>query len=545
MFTMRGEPKLEVTHLNASHLLDFGRRAKMKSQCRLQTRIPRLTEGYKAKQLQALRRNFLVKCENGGDVLIADNGKSDPLNRLIFHSNEAIQHSERKLQINDFGREIWRLALPALLTQAIEPMGQLMETAYVGRLGSVELAAVGVSVSIFNLVSKIFNVPLLSTTTSFVAEDDARIEVSSEISRENVATKKCVIPAVSSSLFLALILALVEAIVLFFGVHSILTLMGVPPGSPMRSPATTYLALRALGAPANVLALTVQGIFRGFKDTQTPFYAMAISNICNIALSPILIFKFGFGIIGAGIATVASQYLLAFILLWNLSKRVQLIPPDFTSLRLNRFLKSGGFLLGRTLSVLFTMTLATSMAARQGTIPMAGHQILMQIWLATSLLSDALALAGQAIIASAYARGDLKQVKDVAYGVLQMGLCFGLLLAFVLSVGMGPIANFFTRDTAVLEVLSKGVLFVAGTQPLNALAFVFDGLHYGVSDFQYAAFSMMVVGLLSSLCLLVTPPFIGLPGIWLGLTFLMGFRAAAGWLRLNSTIGPWKVLREV
>jgi len=38
-------------------------------------------------------------------------------------------------------------------------------------LGPVELAAVGVSISVFNLVSKMFNVPLLNVTTSFVAED--------------------------------------------------------------------------------------------------------------------------------------------------------------------------------------------------------------------------------------------------------------------------------------------------------------------------------------------------------------------------------------
>lgn len=37
--------------------------------------------------------------------------------------------------------------------------------------GPVELAAVGVSISVFNLVSKMFNVPLLNVTTSFVAED--------------------------------------------------------------------------------------------------------------------------------------------------------------------------------------------------------------------------------------------------------------------------------------------------------------------------------------------------------------------------------------
>jgi hypothetical protein len=37
--------------------------------------------------------------------------------------------------------------------------------------GPVELAAVGVSISVFNLVSKMFNIPLLNITTSFVAED--------------------------------------------------------------------------------------------------------------------------------------------------------------------------------------------------------------------------------------------------------------------------------------------------------------------------------------------------------------------------------------
>lgn len=42
-----------------------------------------------------------------------------------------------------------------------------------------------------------------------------------------------------------------------------------------------------------------------------------------------------------------------------------------------------------------TTTLATSLAAREGPIPMAGHQICFQVWLALSMLTDALALAGQ------------------------------------------------------------------------------------------------------------------------------------------------------
>ncbi|MCO5587383.1 hypothetical protein L7F22_041332 [Adiantum nelumboides] len=511
----------------STHLFHSRRSPKRSEQYSLHAGTHSLGKGYTASQPHSIRRNLLVKCERGSDVLVADDGKGDP---LVYQAREA----------SKFGREIWSLAMPAVATQAIEPMAQLMETAYIGRLGSVELAAVGVSVQVFNLVAKIFNVPLLSTTTSFVAEDDAL----SEDLGLALGAKRRLIPAVSSALLLAVILALIESTVLLFGVRIILTMMGVPPGSPMRNPATTYLAIRAFGAPANVFSLTVQGIFRGFKDTKTPLYAITISNICNIVLSPILIFVCGFGVVGAAVATVASQYFLASLLLWKLHEQVQLIPSTLSSLRLDRFLKSGGFLLGRTLAVLFTMTLATSMAARQGPIAMAGHQILYQIWLATSLLSDALALAGQALIANAYTKGDFKRVKQIAFGVLQTGLGFGLLLAVILFTSLGPISKLFTSDPAVTDVLFRGALFVAGTQPLNALAFVFDGLHYGVSDFKYAAYSMMVVGSLSSLCLLTAPYFIGLPGVWLGLTLLMGFRAAAGWLRLSSSNGPWKLVRQ-
>lgn len=51
----------------------------------------------------------------------------------------------------------------------------------------------------------------------------------------------------------------------------------------------------------------------------------------------------------------------------------------------------GGFLLGRTLAVLITMTTGTSMATRQGSLAMAAHQICIQVWLAVSLMTDALA----------------------------------------------------------------------------------------------------------------------------------------------------------
>ncbi|KAM3223139.1 hypothetical protein ACQJBY_056852 [Aegilops geniculata] len=436
------------------------------------------------------------------------------------------------------GIDLILLALPAVLGQAIDPMAQLMETAYIGKLGALELASAGIGVAIFNILSKIFNIPLLSIATSFVAEDI------SKNATKHSTSGKLELPSVSSALVLAAAIGTIEALALFLGSGLFLKLMGVSPASPMYASARLFLSLRALGAPANVIMLAVQGIFRGFKDTKTPVLFIGLGNLSAVVLLPLLIYGFKLGITGAAISTVASQYIIAILLMWSLSKRAVLLPPRMDQLEFGGYLKSGGMLLGRTLSILLTMTIGTSMAARQGPTAMAAHQICLQVWLAVSLLADALAVSAQALIASSYAILDYKRVQKVAMYSLQIGLASGLALAVGLYISFGSIAKLFTNDPQVLAVVSSCALFVCASQPVNALAFIFDGLHYGVSDFDYVAQATIVVGVISSLVLLYAPRVFGLAGVWAGLTTLMGLRMAAGILRLLWKSGPWSFLHE-
>ncbi|CAJ1808399.1 unnamed protein product [Sphenostylis stenocarpa] len=201
----------------------------------------------------------------------------------------------------------------------------------------------------------------------------------------------------------------------------------------------------------------------------------------------------------------------------------------------------GGLLTARTLAVFITVTLSTSVAAQQGPILVAGHQICMQAWLSVSLLTDALALAGQALLASSYSLGNYKQARLVIYRVIQIGLGTGISLSMILFFGFGSFSSLFSTDSEVLDVARSGLLFVAGSQPVNALAFVIDGLYYGVSDFGYAAYSMLLVGLVSSTFLLVAAP-VGLPGVWAGLFIFMALRVLAGVWRLSSKSGPWDTI---
>ncbi|KAJ4706436.1 Protein DETOXIFICATION [Melia azedarach] len=469
---------------------------------------------------------------------------------------------------DELGLEIAQIALPATLALAADPLASLVDTAFIGHIGPVELAAVGVSIAVFNQVSRITIFPLVSVTTSFVAEEDAIGRLTAEAhedgklekdfapneemeklipqvesprktsslthtstQRAEVAHERKHIPSASSALVIGSVLGLIQALFLILAAKPILNYMGVKSDSPMIKPAQQYLTLRSLGAPALLLSLAMQGIFRGFKDTKTPFYATVVGDLANMILDPIFIFVLRLGISGAAIAHVISQYLICLILFWKLIEQVDLLPPSFKDLQFGRFLKNGFLLMVRVIAVTFCVTLAASLAARQGSTSMAAFQVCLQVWLTTSLLADGLAVAAQTILASAFVKKDYHKATTTASRVLQLGFVLGLVLSVILLVGLPFSSRLFTKDLSVLQLISVGIPFVAVTQPINALAFVFDGINYGAADFAYSAYSMVSVAVLSILCLFMLSSSHGYVGIWVALTIYMSLRTFAGFLR--------------
>ncbi|XP_060193487.1 protein DETOXIFICATION 45, chloroplastic-like isoform X1 [Lycium barbarum] len=508
---------------NNYHGLTFAKRSKLDNvvkNCRLASDDQDVDSSYLEEKFGSTRDQLLNGSSSEGAIAL---------------SGTSIDQSPTQ----DVQTELIMLSLPAIAGQAIEPLAQLMETAYIGRMGALELASAGISVSIFNIISKVFNIPLLSVATSFVAED-----ISKYADEDSAAAERKALPSVSTALVLSAGIGLIEAVAMYLGSGPFLSIMGLSTDSSMRIPAEYFLKLRALGAPAVVLYLAVQGIFRGFKDTRTPVICLGLGNLSAVFFFPILMYTFQLGITGAAISTVASQYIVAILMLWKLNKKTVLLLPSIKNLHFGGYLKSGGFLLGRTLAAVLTVTLSTSMAARLGAIPMAAHQICLQVWLSASLLADAQAASGQALIASSFARKDYTRVKMITHEALKTGMATGVLLAIILGLSFPSFAKCFTTDSQVLDIVRSGLLFVSASQPLNALAYIFDGLHYGVSDFPYAAISMMIVGAISSVFLLYATPIIGLPGVWSGLTIFMGLRCVAGFMRLSVKNGPWWFLQD-
>ena len=126
--------------------------------------------------------------------------------------------------------------------------------------------------------------------------------------------------------------------------------------------------------------------------------------------------------------------------------------------------------------------LAAVFASRIGTTEVASHEIGVQIWSFFSLALDAVAIAGQAMVAKELgaSRPDVARAASVRMiGMsIQLSAVFGLALVLL----RGPLASIFSNDPAVVALSGFILLFVAVAQPVNAAAFAFDGIYIGAGD---------------------------------------------------------------
>ncbi|KAL3632615.1 hypothetical protein CASFOL_025599 [Castilleja foliolosa] len=185
-----------------------------------------------------------------------------------------------------------------------------------------------------------------------------------------------------------------------------------------------------------------------------------------------------------------TAYLISVILFWRLKEQVDLMPPSLEYLQFCRFLKNGFLLITRVIAVRFCVTLSASMAARLGPTQMAAFQVCLQVWLATSLLADGLAVAGQAILATAFARKDYMWASATVSRVLQLGLVLGLVLAIFLGFGLHYGARIFTRDEDVLRLIGVGIRSNSTDKRISLCI-------------RWCQFSMVTVAIISIIVLLI------------------------------------------
>ena len=434
------------------------------------------------------------------------------------------------------------IGAPALVGLAIDPIASLVDTAMIGRFcTAADLAGVGVAVSIFNLIARTFNF-LNSATTSAVAAAANETAMAGEFNPE-MARQAAAALAVGVGVGVCITGLLVVAGAPILGT---LGLSAASDGA-LLAPATRYLMGRALAAPAVLCLMSLQGAFRGARDTVTPLGALALSSLLNIVLDPLFIVTARGGVLGAALATAVSQYVAA-VLLWlrlasacgdacALDGAPSLLGLPRPALRdCLGTLRAGSWLTLRTLSISALLSSASVVAVTLDAARGAAHQILLQLTLAASLLADAVAIAGQSLLASALSRGEggQRRVRVLLRTMATSGLLVGAATAAALALGGPALTAVFSADPAVRAAAAATWPVIVWTQPLYTLAFAVDGMLFGASDWVGAAGVMIGSSLPALLVIRLGARTHGLPAIWAGLGAFMALRSLLGTARIIS-----------
>lgn len=428
-------------------------------------------------------------------------------------------------------REIAGLAIPAFGALIAEPAYILTDTAIVGHLGTPQLGGLAVASGILLTLYAVFIFLAYGTTAAVSRLVGA--------GRESEAAHQAV-----QSLWLAGGIGVVVALVGLATSGWLVDLMGAE--GAVRHNALVYLRISLLGVPAMLVVLAGTGYLRGIKDTRTPLAVAAGTAAANLVIELVLVYGFDRGIGASALGTVLAQSAGAAVYLWRLlgaaRERGAGLAPDPAALR--ALASVGRDLLVRTAALRAALIVATAVATRIGTTDVAAHQIAFEIWSFLALGLDAIAIAGQAIVGHALGAGDADDARAAGRRMIEWGVVAGVAFGLVVVLVRPVLPDLFTSDAEVAALAGYLLLWVAALQPVNAVAYVLDGLLIGAGDMRFLAWAMAgAAAVFVPAALAVLPTGAGIGWLWAAIGLLMATRAVTLLARFAGD--RWVVLGAV
>jgi len=139
----------------------------------------------------------------------------------------------------------------------------------------------------------------------------------------------------------------------------------------------------------------------------------------------------------------------------------------------------------RTLSLNVAIYVANAFATGYGNNYIAAQSILMNIWLFFSFFIDGYANAANAIGGKLFGQKNFKSLWHLGVDISKYSIVVALILIIVCTLLYEPIGLIFNKDDDVLGLFYQVFWIVLLMQPVNALAFVFDGIFKGLGEAKF------------------------------------------------------------
>lgn len=312
--------------------------------------------------------------------------------------------------------------------------------------------------------------------------------------------------------------------------------------------AAAYVRWSIIGALPWMLFTAFRQTLQAMHTIKAMIVAVFLSNAVNAFLNWMFVFgNLGFepmGIVGAAHATWISRWLMALLLLWFAWRHLgpALIPwrPESTAIGpLLRMAAIGAPVGLQMFAEGFAFGFVGLAVGWLGTIPLAGHQIALQLASVTFMVPFGVAGAGAAMVGRAIGRGDLAAARRDAVAALVCGVGFMALMAVGFIAFPEFLGRLFTADASTISVVLVLLPIAGFFQVFDGLQVVSASLLRGAGDTRLPmlihVLSFWALGIPLGL-LLAFRADLGAEGLWWGLTVGLASTAMLQLARVRSRL---------
>lgn len=374
-----------------------------------------------------------------------------------------MQSKEVDLGVTPVKRLLFVLAVPAITSQVVNALYNMVDRVYIGHIpgeGAAALTGVGICFPIIMIVSAfayLMGMGGAPRASIFMGKQDKE-------TAEKILGNCFGALVITAAILTILLLLFNEPLLYLFGASE--NTIGY---------AGAYLTIYALGTVFVQATLGLNAFISAQGFAKVSMMTVVIGAVTNIVLDPILIFICHMGVRGAAVATVISQAISALWAFQFLRGKKTMLRLKKEHLRLQRQillpcigLGVAPFVMMSTESLL-TLCFNTSLLKYGGDLAVGAMTILASVMQFAMMPMQGLTQGGQPIISYSFGAGNMDRLKQAVR--LQVLCCFIYAAAVWALSELAPqmFAGIFTSDPELAEFTAWGLRIYMATSVLMGL----------------------------------------------------------------------------
>lgn len=380
----------------------------------------------------------------------------------------------RKLAETPIPKLLTEMSIPAIIGMLVTAVYNIVDTIFVGRIGTEAIGAVTIAFPLFMIISAIgltFGVGSASFISRLLGEDDK--EMANRVSTTSIIT--------------TFILGIVMAVVGLYYLRPLLRIFGATDA--IMPYAVNYTAIIIIGSIFTMSNMNMNNMIRAEGSAKMSMIALTTGAILNIILDPILIFAFNMGIAGASTATVIAQSVstVMLIVFYKSDKsvldfKIREFSPSLSIY--TEIMKIGVPTLIRQLLSSVAMTILNNMAAVYGASVVASVGIINRVFSFGFFVVAGFTQGFQPVAGFNFGARQIQRLKDSIKLTIKRTTVFGIALFIIFFFFNQQVISFFSQDPEVIKIASSGLKIYSLVLPLLGFSItintLFQALGHGI-----------------------------------------------------------------